>query len=225
MMDTTEKLYKWLRSDRTTPVQGVKWPKRIGAWTAEETPVLCESGWHGVEAKDAMEYFQSGLVLWEVEVRGERVDGSNKFAVSSMRLVREIGSPTDKTLRLLACDIAEDVLHFYEERYPKDSRVRDCIEVARRYANGEATEQERDAAGVASYAAYAAASASASYASYAAYAASAYAYAYAASAASSASSAASAAYAAAAAYAAYAAYAAARKKYSQWLVDAIEAQS
>ena len=119
---TKSALYKWLRSDRTTPVQGVKWPKRVGAWTAEETPVLCKSGWHGVEAKDAMEHFQSGLVLWEVEVRGERVNGGDKFVVSSMRLVREIGSPTDKTLRLLACDIAEDVLHLYEERYPKDSR-------------------------------------------------------------------------------------------------------
>ena len=153
MMDTTEKLYKWLRSDRTTPTQGVKWPKRVGAWTAEETPVLCKSGWHGVEAKDAMEHFESGLVLWEVEVRGERVNGGDKFAVSSMRLVREIGSPTDKTLRLLACDIAEDVLHLYEERYPKDSRVRDCISVARRYANGEATEEDRAAARATTWAA------------------------------------------------------------------------
>ena len=182
MMDTTEKLYKWLRSDRTTPVQGVKWPKRVGAWTAEETPVLCKSGWHGVEAKDAMEHFESGLVLWEVEVRGDRVNGGGKFAVASMRLVREIGSPTDKTLRLLACDIAEDVLHFYEKKYPKDSRVRDCIAVARRYANGEATEEDRAAAR-------------------------------------------DAARAAARAAAWDAAWAAAWAKYSQWLVDAIEAQS
>jgi hypothetical protein len=194
----------------------------VGAWTAEETPVLCKSGWHGVEAKDAMEHFESGLVLWEVEVRGDRVNGGGKFAVASMRLVREIGSPTDKTLRLLACDIAEDVMHLYEERYPKDSRVRDCIAVARRYANGEATEEDRDAAWAAAWDAAWAAARDAAWAA-------------------AGDAARDAAWAAArdAAWAAAwdvagdavrdaardAAWDAAWAKYSQWLVDAIEAQS
>ena len=75
-------------------------------------------------------------------------------------------------------DVAALVLPIYEKRYPDDSRVRDCIEVCRKYARGEASDADlrkaRDAAAAAA-AAYAAAYADA-YA-YAAAAAAAYAYA------------------------------------------------
>ena len=47
-----------------------------------------------------------------------------------------------KTLRLLACDFAEHVLHLYEVVYPEDKRPMKCIDVARRYAEGEATKAE-----------------------------------------------------------------------------------
>jgi len=43
----------------------------------------------------------------------------------------------DREIRLFACDCAESVLHLYEKEYPNDSRVRDCIEAARKYAIGE----------------------------------------------------------------------------------------
>ena len=43
----------------------------------------------------------------------------------------------DKEIRLFACDCAESVLHLYEKEYPNDTRVRDCIEAARKYAVGE----------------------------------------------------------------------------------------
>ena len=42
----TQIYYKWLKPDRTTTYQGVKWPKRVGVWTPDETPKLCASGWH-----------------------------------------------------------------------------------------------------------------------------------------------------------------------------------
>ena len=51
-----------------------------------------------------------------------------------------------KTLRLLACDFAQHVLKYFETEYPDDKRPRNAIKVVRRYANGKATEQERDAA-------------------------------------------------------------------------------
>jgi len=53
---------------------------------------------------------------------------------------------SDKFNRLLACDYAEHVLHIYEERYPDDNRPRTAIDVARRYANGEATKEELEIA-------------------------------------------------------------------------------
>ena len=56
------------------------------------------------------------------------------------------GFLSDKDLRLFACDCAEHTLHFFEEKFPADKRPRDCIAVARRFASGEATVEEMDAA-------------------------------------------------------------------------------
>jgi len=87
------------------------------------------------------------------------------------------GWPTRQQIVLAACDCAELALPTYEKKYPDDKGVRNCIEVTRRWANGEATIDEvrsaRNAA--ADYAdaayAYAAADAAYAYATYAAYAA------------------------------------------------------
>ena len=143
----TPTCYKWLRPDRTTIYQNVKWPKRVGAWTDPEPPVLCASGWHGMEARDLFTHLSADdLVLWEVEVKGELVRGDDKFAAEQMRLVREVGQCDPTLLRLLACDIAESVLPIWEKAYPDDPRVRECIVTARKFALGQATERERDAA-------------------------------------------------------------------------------
>jgi hypothetical protein len=119
-------------------------------------------------------------------------------------------------------DCAALSLKYFEKKYPDDKRVRDCIKTCRKYAKGEATDEELEnayaaasaASAASAYAASASAYAAASAAAYAAYAAasaaSAAAYAYAYAAASAASAAAS-----AAAYAAYAvahAYGIAREK-------------
>ena len=49
-------------------------------------------------------------------------------------------------IRLLICDYAELILPIFEDKYPGDSRPRAAIETARRFANGEATTTEIDAA-------------------------------------------------------------------------------
>ena len=111
------------------------------------------------------------------------------------------GWSTRQQIVLVACDCAELVLPIYEKKYPDDKRVRNCIEVTRKWANGKATIEEVRQARRAAYAAAAAAYAAAADAYAAAYAA--------AAAADAAAYAAYAAYAAAAAYAYAAAYAAA----------------
>jgi len=86
----------------------------------------------------------------------------------SLRATQE---PSDQFTRLLACDFAEHVLPIFEARRPNDQRPRKAIEVARRFARGQADRDELIAArkgAAAAYAAYAAAA-------YAAYAAAAYA--------------------------------------------------
>ena len=40
----TQIYYKWLKPDRTTTYQGVKWPKRVGVWTPDATPVIVHIG-------------------------------------------------------------------------------------------------------------------------------------------------------------------------------------
>ncbi len=59
----------------------------------------------------------------------------------------------DREIRLFACECAESVLHIFEEKYPDDKRPRNAIEVARRYANSEASEEELAAAWDAAWAA------------------------------------------------------------------------
>ena len=66
----------------------------------------------------------------------------------------------DRFARELACDYAARVLPIWEAKYPEDKQPAQAIEVARRFARGEATPEELKAARYASYAA--------SYASYAA---------------------------------------------------------
>ena len=107
----------------------------------------------------------------------------------SLRATQE---PSDQFTRLLACDFAEHVLPIFEARRPNDQRPRKAIEVARRFARGQADRDELiaarkgaaaadAAAAAAAYAAYAAAAAAdaadadAAAAAYAAYAAAAYA--------------------------------------------------
>jgi hypothetical protein len=67
------------------------------------------------------------------------------------------GWPTREQIVLVCCRIAEDALPIYEEKYPNDKRVRECIEVTRRWAKGKATIEEvrkaRDAARAAAHAA------------------------------------------------------------------------
>ena len=77
----------------------------------------------------------------------------------------------DKLSRLCACDFAEHVLYLFERKYPEDKRPRQTIEVSRRYANGEATQEELSAAWAAADAAAAARAAAAAAAAEAAEAA------------------------------------------------------
>ena len=51
-----------------------------------------------------------------------------------------------RVCRHLACDFAEQTLPLYEVAHPADTRPRDVIAVARRYAEGAATAEEMDAA-------------------------------------------------------------------------------
>ena len=145
----TTPLYKWLLADNTTPVQKKSWPCVLGEWTRNEPPILCESGWHGVEAKDVLAHLpkvSTPPVLYEVETRGVLLHGDDKFACESMRLVRRVGAADVMLLVKFALVCAESSLGNFEKVFPNDPRVRDCIDVTWRFTRGEATAQEVETA-------------------------------------------------------------------------------
>ena len=50
-----------------------------------------------------------------------------------------------KILQKWSVDCAESVLHIYEDKYPGDNRVRDCIETTKKYLVGECSIEEVNA--------------------------------------------------------------------------------
>ena len=128
---------KWNLPDGNTPG---KWMPHI------DKLVPCSSGYHLCREQDLVEWL--GPAIFEAEYRGEIVDCDNKIVVSEARLIRRLDAWNERTARLFACDCAERVAHLND-----DPRVQNTIDVARRYANGEASDKELDAAWDAAWAA------------------------------------------------------------------------
>ena len=126
--------------------------KRPGKWMPEIKDIVpCRRGYHVVTLAQLPEWL--GPALYEVEVRGERIDQANKSVVSQARLIRRVVTWNERTARLFACDCAEHVLPIFEKQCPKDTMPREAIAVARRYADGKATAEELAAARAAARAA------------------------------------------------------------------------
>ena len=118
-----------------------------GKWRTirEAKPLVpCRTGFHLVEAKDLLTWL--GPVIWEAEFDGESIDHGDKLVVRKARITRRVETWNERTARLFAADCAERVLSIFEKKRPNDGRVREAIAVARRFANGEATQEERAAA-------------------------------------------------------------------------------
>jgi hypothetical protein len=150
--------YKWLKPDRTTTYQGVKWPKRVGVWTPDETPAMCVSGWHLATHEGIAEHARPGAVLWIAEGRGEFVAAGDKVAFSSTRLVSQVGTLTQVIAVQWAAECAKRVLRHYEDHHPEDKRPREAIQAALKWAK-DPTEANRANAYAAYTAAYTAADA------------------------------------------------------------------
>lgn len=55
------------------------------------------------------------------------------------KMTGKVGWPARQQIVLVTCLFAEDVLLIFERKYPIDKCLRNCIEVVRKWANGEAT--------------------------------------------------------------------------------------
>lgn len=117
-----------------------------GAWLEVEGPLVpCENGLHLCDGeRQLLEWL--GPAIFEAEYDWARLDGEGKIVVRKARLLRRFETWNGRSARLFACDCAERVLCIYEREIPGDTRPRQAIETARRFANGEATRTELDAA-------------------------------------------------------------------------------
>jgi len=142
----TERLFKVLNEDGTSYHGG------YGAWSlpSDDAPgewmpaikgklVACENGYHLCRKQDLLEWL--GPAIFKAEYRGERMDMDNKVVVREARLLQRLNWD-QQVARLFACDCAERVLSLFEVEYPDDMRPRQAIEIARRYAIGDATDSE-----------------------------------------------------------------------------------
>ena len=128
---------QWHLPDGDTPGE---WMPRI------DNIVPCESGYHLCREGDLLQWL--GPAIFEAEYRGEVIETDDKIVVSEARLIRRLDAWNERTARLFACDCAERVAHLND-----DPRVQNTIDVARRYANGEASDKELGAAWAAARAA------------------------------------------------------------------------
>ena len=146
-----EAYYKVLNDDGSCFHGGNgKWPlpsgKRPGKWMPKIDKIApCQSGYHILKREHVVGWL--GPAIFEVEVRGDVVWADDKGVAQQARLVRKLETWNDKTARLFACDCADAVRHLMNKRST------DAIDVARRFANGLATQEELAAAEAAARAA------------------------------------------------------------------------
>ena len=154
------KYYKVLTSDDKGPYSEFDFtpylPKagRPGPWLPVVDDLeMCAKGWHCADADHILDWLQANI--YEVEIRGETLkdEDNEKICAHEMRLVRRCEGWNERTARLFACDCAERVLPIFEKAYPADKRPRQCIETARKFANGKATQEQLNAARDAAWAA------------------------------------------------------------------------
>ena len=146
----SERLFKVLNVDGTCYHGGTgQWSLPHDGQPGDWMPVIegdleaCANGYHLCRESDLI--FWLGPAIYEAEYRGDRIDSDNKVVVRQARLLRRLDAWTEQTARLFACDCAESVLKLYERQHPQDNSPRYAIEIARRYARGNASAEELSA--------------------------------------------------------------------------------
>ena len=156
-MNETPVLYKVLVDGRSCHGGNADWflpqGKRPGKWMPPVAgPLGCPAadgvrrGYFAADEARLIRWLKPACAVYECELRGDVRDLGDKFVGRQARLLSLVGVFTPTIDRLLACDIAEDVLPDFERLCPGDTRLRDCIATARRYVAGEATDAELRAA-------------------------------------------------------------------------------
>ena len=155
---------KFLEPGAVGPYSGYVFTPSSDAWLLPRPVVACSSGYHFATIENLVNWARPEA--YEIETRGA-VGLGDKSAAESIRFVRQLHCD-DRVLRHFAADCAEACLPLFERERPRDDRPRRAIEVARRFADGQATLGELAVAWAAEWAAWAAAGAATGAAAWAA---------------------------------------------------------
>ena len=140
---------KFLEPGAVGPYSGYVFTPSSDAWLLPRPVVACSSGYHFATIENLVNWARPEA--YEIETRGA-VGLGDKSAAESIRFVRQLHCD-DRVLRHFAADCAEACLPLFERERPRDDRPRRAIEVARRFADGQATLGELAVAGAAAGAA------------------------------------------------------------------------
>jgi len=129
--------------------------------------ILCEYGYHSSPSPWCALAYAPGSMLCLVEISEPEGRDETKYVSRTRRIVKAIN--IEQQLREFACEVAEEALNLEVQRgNTVDERSRAAIEVARRFARGDASRAALEAARAAAWAAWAAARAAARAAAWAA---------------------------------------------------------
>ena len=107
--------------------------------------ILCEYGYHSAPTPWAALGYAPGSMLCLVEISEPEGRDETKFVSRTRKLIKAVN--IERQLREFACDLAEEALNLQVQRgWTVDERSRAAIEVARRFARGDASREELAAA-------------------------------------------------------------------------------
>lgn len=133
-------LYKFLDEDLRSMHGGHgRWTP--GCWRWVRGPLQpCRYGLHFVTVAHLPLW--AGPTLWLAEAVGKRLTGDDKVVVRRGRITTRVEAWNARTAQLFACDCAERALPIFECACPGDTRPREAVAAARRFAGGMASQEE-----------------------------------------------------------------------------------
>ena len=150
------KYYKFLTKSNKGKYSGYNFTEYLpsddkpGEWLPEVKGelVMCSKGYHACTADSLLEWLD--YQLWEVEYKNTPKEYDDKVNGRQIRFVRRIENWNERTARLFAVWCAREALKLIDE---PDPRSIDACDVAEKYANGKATQEDLAAASATAWAA------------------------------------------------------------------------